>query len=608
MATDTELSAAEAQLRAEAATDTELTALAAQLRAEAATDTELAAEAAALRAEMATDTELTDGLATKAAAVHTHLLGDITDYDTPTAGLLPSGTQGDILYFDTDSWKVLAAGDAGKYLKTGGAATNPSWDTPSGLGDMLKSTYDKGDDGMVDTAQDLSLTSQAAGDVVYFDGTNWVRLGKDEGKFLKSGASAVSWDTPSGSGDMLKATYDTNDNGAVDTAENLSLSSQTAGDIAYFNGTQWVRLAKDVGKYLKSGDSSVSWDSPSGGSFDWKLSFSDWADTDLINSGTVYYSKSFYTNGNNLTTVLMLPSARTNPDSYVYEFEPEATLPFTSWWAMEDTAWTDSGTYTNDVKSTSGSPTVTTGAFGNGFNCVASDGDILEVPWPDCPETGWGWQNLNPQGQAGYSFAFAVKFTTLPSYPMGAMYVICFGTPGFLSASGASGMHAKIAYAAEEYPQFVITVGNVDFWVPGEVEDGVWYYVVVSHDQSPMNTSIYINNVKKVDSNTSVSLPDLSVFSVFVGGNGMTDYCDAVIDEFIIYTNTWGADACGAYYSNLYLRDTSPIKLRYWEYTNKQAFNQGANDTVDLTSDTKWRLVITESVDYDLCGYTFYLK
>lgn len=193
-ATDTELTAAKAELRAEMATDTELAALGVAVRAEMATDTELAAEAAQLRAEAATDTELSDGLATKAATVHTHLLGDITDYDTPTAGLLPSGTQGDILYYDTDQWKVLAAGDAGKYLKTGGAAANPSWDTPAGVGDMTKAVYDLDDDGMVDTAEDLALASQAAGDIAYFDGTNWVRLAKDAGKYLKSGDSAVSWD------------------------------------------------------------------------------------------------------------------------------------------------------------------------------------------------------------------------------------------------------------------------------------------------------------------------------------------------------------------------------------------------------------------------------
>jgi len=41
-----------------------------------------------------------------------------------------------------------------------------------------------------------------AGNIMYSDGTNWVTLAKDAGKFLKSGDSAVSWDTPAGSGDV----------------------------------------------------------------------------------------------------------------------------------------------------------------------------------------------------------------------------------------------------------------------------------------------------------------------------------------------------------------------------------------------------------------------
>lgn len=43
---------------------------------------------------------------------------------------------------------------------------------------------------------DIILTSNAAGDVLYFDGSNWVNLNKDVGKYLKSGNAAVSWDTP----------------------------------------------------------------------------------------------------------------------------------------------------------------------------------------------------------------------------------------------------------------------------------------------------------------------------------------------------------------------------------------------------------------------------
>lgn len=46
----------------------------------------------------------------------------------------------------------------------------------------------------VATVSDLTIENQAAGDILYYDGSNWKRLAKDVGKFLKSGASGVSWD------------------------------------------------------------------------------------------------------------------------------------------------------------------------------------------------------------------------------------------------------------------------------------------------------------------------------------------------------------------------------------------------------------------------------
>lgn len=52
---------------------------------------------------------------------------------------------------------------------------------------------------------------------------------------------------------------------------NLSILNQAQGDVLYFDGTSWVRLAKDVGKYLKSGAAAVSWDTPPTGSGSWTL-------------------------------------------------------------------------------------------------------------------------------------------------------------------------------------------------------------------------------------------------------------------------------------------------------------------------------------------------
>lgn len=49
---------------------------------------------------------------------------------------------------------------------------------------------------------DLKSIIAVAGDIIYFNGTNWINLGKSVGKYLKSGASAVSWDLPSSSADL----------------------------------------------------------------------------------------------------------------------------------------------------------------------------------------------------------------------------------------------------------------------------------------------------------------------------------------------------------------------------------------------------------------------
>jgi hypothetical protein len=97
---------------------------------------------------------------------------------------------------------------------------------------------------------DLSIASQAAGDVLYFDGTNWVRLAADAGKYLKSGASAVSWDTPVGGGTVDISgtpanhywTSWTDDNTVKGTAITSSkpVCSDASGDPAVCAGTEGV--------------------------------------------------------------------------------------------------------------------------------------------------------------------------------------------------------------------------------------------------------------------------------------------------------------------------------------------------------------------------------
>lgn len=113
---------------------------------------------------------------------------------TPKWDQLPrAAADGAILVQSSELPSWLAAGTDGYLLiMTAGA---PAW---TSLG--ASSGYLKG--GNPPTLQtgiplvDLLNAGGAAGDVLYWDGTNWVRLAKDVGKFLKSEAASVSWDTP----------------------------------------------------------------------------------------------------------------------------------------------------------------------------------------------------------------------------------------------------------------------------------------------------------------------------------------------------------------------------------------------------------------------------
>ena len=93
------------------------------------------------------------------------------------------------------------------------------------------------------------------GDVLYYNGTNWVRLAAGTtGQFLKTlGASSNPvWATPPSAapGDGIPAP-----------------AGQTLGDILYFDGTDWVVLHADSGKFLKSnGAAAPEWATPASGS------------------------------------------------------------------------------------------------------------------------------------------------------------------------------------------------------------------------------------------------------------------------------------------------------------------------------------------------------
>lgn len=82
----------------------------------------------------------------------------------------------------------------------------------------------------------LSTPSQAQGDVIYFNGTNWVRLG--------AGTNGYALLTQGAASNPVWGQYLIN---------NLAIASQAQGDVVYFNGTNWTRLgAGTSGQYLQT--------------------------------------------------------------------------------------------------------------------------------------------------------------------------------------------------------------------------------------------------------------------------------------------------------------------------------------------------------------------
>jgi hypothetical protein len=74
---------------------------------------------------------------------------------------------------------------------------------------------------------DFNIAGQVQGDILYFNGTNWVRLAPgtaDQSLRTKGAAANPAWEN-------------------VNNATNLSISGETTGDLIYYNGANWVRLA-----------------------------------------------------------------------------------------------------------------------------------------------------------------------------------------------------------------------------------------------------------------------------------------------------------------------------------------------------------------------------
>lgn len=120
------------------------------------------------------------------SGTHNHAASEITTGQLAVArggtALNTSATvQGTILYFNgVGTMAELTPGAVGTFLKSGGASANVSWDTPGISSHTL------------DSHSDVPAITEAQGEILYHNGTNWVPLAVGtSGMFLKTqGASA----------------------------------------------------------------------------------------------------------------------------------------------------------------------------------------------------------------------------------------------------------------------------------------------------------------------------------------------------------------------------------------------------------------------------------
>ncbi len=189
-----------------------------------------------------------------------------------------SDAAGDVLYYNGTDYVRLAKGTSGHVLTQGASA--PAWAadstdvTGTAVGGSVSGTV-----GAITlnnnsvTGAHLAMSGQQSGDVMYFDGSDWVRLAKGTaGQVLKMnvGATAPSWaadiDTTIGDaavgGDVSGTISNIQISANAIDGTHISLGSDAAGDIMYYNGTNYVRLAKGTaGQVLtvNSGATAPEW-------------------------------------------------------------------------------------------------------------------------------------------------------------------------------------------------------------------------------------------------------------------------------------------------------------------------------------------------------------
>jgi len=167
-------------------------------------------------------------------------------WDTPAGGYtnltsFVDQTAWRVFYSNTDGDVVeLALGTDGQYLKSTGATSAPEFDTPTGAGDMLKTTYDNDEDGDIDVAAggtEKSVWTLYA--IPYLSGTTAfgeITIGT-AGQVLKVAAGATSYEFANESDPTVDSDAEIK---AILVDEITKTGDFTAGKIAKINNATGI--------------------------------------------------------------------------------------------------------------------------------------------------------------------------------------------------------------------------------------------------------------------------------------------------------------------------------------------------------------------------------